>query len=149
VSGSKSPADWRVIESSLRARGLWNEDGISRRARARFCRKCRAPIMVGLDSDVMGTAAVCDPAPINVLGEVQALMTGRATYALRWLGGRWEIDHRDSFQIKGSPAGSNPRYEVLAEHRCHAPINAANMRAPYLERPGDKKAESDDDNPPF
>jgi hypothetical protein len=139
--------DRRIIEASLRNRGLWNADGVSRKARARLCKKCQAPVMVGLDDERCGIPVTVDPTPLNALGEVQALMTGRATFSLRYVAGRYEIDHRDSFRISGTPAGSDPRLEVLAEHECNSPPVDSSMRGNYL--PAKNAKTIDDDNPPF
>lgn len=139
--------DWRVIEASMRARGLWNEDGIARRARARLCPKCGDPIMVGLDADVAAYPAKCDPTPLNALGEVQALMTGRATWHLNYIGGRYEINYRYAEHIKAHPAGSDPRVEVLAEHKCGM-ATPVNLRGAYMDTPHTRKA-NDNDEPPF
>lgn len=60
---------------------------------------------------------MCDTRPLSRLGELDALMRGRATYSLKRGGGRLELWHRDDFRIAGSPAGEG-RADVLAEHVC-------------------------------
>lgn len=106
------------IKAVLEARGLWNHDGINRKAHGRLCHRCGSPTMVGLDADRCALAAVCNPQPLTVLGELQALLSGLRTFTLTWLGGRYEIDYRDQWRIKGSPPGSEANTDVLAEHKC-------------------------------
>lgn len=91
-------------------------NGIGRRARHRVC-GCGAIVLVGLDADRCAGEARVDTAPVTAVGEVVALLTGRATYLLR-TAGRTEIDHRSRWHIRGANAD---QATVLAEHRCHTP----------------------------
>lgn len=123
-----------VLESHLRARGLWNPDGVHRAARARYCKKCGAVVLVGLDDDTSAFTAIADPFPLDGPGELTALLTGRTTYRLRWAGGRYELDARDQFHIAGSPPGAldvtGRLVEVLAAHACGQVLSTAALADP-------------------
>jgi hypothetical protein len=104
------------LQRQLETAGRWNSDGIGRSLTAGCCRSCKQPVVRGLDADVAGIPATCDPEPIDQAGELLALVAGRATYTVRHIGGRWQIGYRDHWRIKaGRPAA------VLAEHRCGSP----------------------------
>lgn len=111
--------NWSMVQRILGARGLANADGISRTVRAGVCRRCHAPILTGLDSDVAALPARVDPEPVDQAGELLAVLAGRATYALRRAGLRLELDARSSFHMKTPPG--NGRFDVLAEHACGTP----------------------------
>jgi hypothetical protein len=148
-SNVTAPRNWDTIKRSLQARGLWNEDGVSRKAKARFCRKCSAPVIAGLDHDRSAAAVHCDPQPLNVLGEAVALMTGRRTFSLRWLGGHYELDVRFAEHISGSPAGSQPGIDILASHLCNSPDLPVHMHGQPTSRPATPTFGDDLDQPPF
>lgn len=92
-----------------------NPDGVTRRARATYCRSCGATVIRGLDAETAAASVTVDPNPIGALGEILAIAAGRSTYSLTWRGGRYEIDYRDQFTITGSPPDS---LYVVAAHRC-------------------------------
>jgi hypothetical protein len=146
---AKTP--WAVVKASLIARGLWDADGITRKARGRLCSQCGAPVIVGLDHDRCAMAVFLDPSPVNVLGEAMALLAGRQSYSLRWVGGHYEIDVRYPEHITGSPAGTNSRLEVLATHVCHSAPLPNSLRGQAVAAPTPiKGADRDlDDQPPF
>lgn len=77
--------------------------------------------MSGLDADRAAVAVKVDPRPLAPAGELAALLSGRATFAFRWLAGvgRYEIDMRDPWAIAGNPPGTQRNVDVVAEHRCH------------------------------
>jgi hypothetical protein len=125
-----SGTDWRVIESSLRARGLWDADGVHEKVRARLCPKCGAPVMVGLAD---GAPVAVDPVPLNRIGEASALLAGRTTFALRYLG-RYELSWRSAEHITGTPAGTNARLEVVAEHMCNSLPAETSLGPPMQDR---------------
>lgn len=107
------------LKTKLQRDGLMDEDGLTRRARARRCKQCRAYLLAGLDGDICALPAYVDPTPLSALGEAAALILGRRTYALWYFGGRLELSPRDQFQIKGSPAGQpKNRFDVHVEHIC-------------------------------
>jgi hypothetical protein len=114
---SDGPPRW--LQGLLEAKGAWNSDGVSRRARATFCRKCGAVVLRGLDFEPAGAAVSVDPTPLDAFGEAMALLHDRRTYWLAWRGDRYEINPRWPEHIRGEPAGTG-RHDVLAEHRCHA-----------------------------
>lgn len=143
------PARWETIKQVLESRGLWNADGIGRKARARYCTKCRAPVIAGLDDERSAMVVFVDPDPaLNATGEVIALMQGRRTYSLRWLAGRYEIDHRDSYRIQGDPAGSRGDMEILVLHNCIPFFVPDSALARHIERQTSTFGD-DLDQPPF
>lgn len=97
------------------------ETGATRRARAGRCGKCQRHVMRGIDADVSGWVVEADPEPLSRLGEALALMAGRTTVELRWLGDRYEMDSRNQSRIRGSPAGTNG-VDVLVRHDCDLAI---------------------------
>ena len=106
----------------LVAQGLRDGDtGAMRRARAAYCLRCHALVMRGIDAPFGGMSRDVEPAPLSRIGEALALMSGRRTYTLAWRGDRYEIDHRDQWQIRGSPAESRAGVDVVVEHDCDAP----------------------------
>lgn len=114
--------NWTRIKAHLQAQGYMDENGLTRRVTAKTCTDCHAPVLAALDADVCAFSVHVDPAPLSVVGEALAVITGRRTYALRRLGGRHLLSRRSSFAIAGSPAGSAraARYDVLADHACAA-----------------------------
>lgn len=78
--------------------------------------------MRGLDDERAAGTAVVDSRPLNAMGELIALLEGRATYDLAWRGSRYEIDFRYVENVKGNPPGSRPNVDVVCEHRCDQPI---------------------------
>lgn len=95
--------------------------GATRAARLRRCPTCTTTVLAALDADTCARRVTADPLPLSPLGEALALIGGRATYALWYWGGRLELNHRTSFHIKGTPAGTTDRFDVVAEHRCGYP----------------------------
>ncbi len=107
------------LQIHLEAKGLWDQDGVSRAARARRCKGCRRYVLVGLDGDRCALPVAVDPEPLSALGEAAALLTGRTTYRLAFLSSRLELDARDRYQIRGDAAGrTGPQHDVLAAHAC-------------------------------
>ena len=98
-------------------KGYIDQRGIGRGAQARFCRRCGRVVMAGTDSPVAGITVLCDPVPLDSLGELYALVAGLSTYELRFGGGRYEIEARDQFHIAGNPPMSGV-FDVLTDHRC-------------------------------
>jgi hypothetical protein len=113
--------------------------GATRAAGIRLCPKCRAPILTGLDADMCALTVRVDPTPLTELGEAVALLQGRMTYNLASGPSRKELDQREAHHI-GAPRKS----PVLAQHRCHQPLDAFAAPAPKIER-----IVADDDTPPF
>jgi hypothetical protein len=108
-----NPVERRLIKA-----GLMDADtGATRSAKAVRCRTCRRSVLRGISADWGGLSVDVDPAPLSRLGEVLALLADRATFELRWLGDRYEIDRRDQFRIRGNPAGTNG-VDVLVRHDC-------------------------------
>lgn len=105
-----------AVAEAIAVRTGVNPTGITRRARAGACRRCYGRVLRGLDDDVAAFTATADPWPLTGVGELQALLQGRSTYAL--YGKPPSLDIRDPWQIKGRPADT---VVVLAEHRCGTP----------------------------
>lgn len=139
------PVDWERVHARRRAEGFEDESGYSRRARAGRCDKCRAPIMAGLDGDLLAFTARCDPWPVDAQGELLALLTGRRTYRLRW-SGRYELDPRTVIEIRGA---STSDVEVLVEHRCGQPIPALTREHPNPARRSPPSATTTTTEPPY
>lgn len=57
-----------------------------------------------------------DPEVLDTLGELRAILAGRRTYTRHTYSG--EVHHRPAYKIRERPAGSRPRQDVHAEHRC-------------------------------
>ena len=77
------------------------------------CRQCSAPILGGYDSERCGLWAEVDILAIDQAGELLAIMSDRHTYAIR----HGELDRRDHWMIRGSPAGARGVL-VVPQHRC-------------------------------
>lgn len=100
----------------------------ARYAKARRC-KCAAMTLQGLDADVAALHVTVDPEPLNIEGELAALLTTRRTYTLRPVNTssgkiRHELTHRPSWRITGTPPRIGAPYDVLVSHRCGAPMGA-------------------------
>lgn len=115
-----------MILVRLARAGLVDDHGhaVGRKAKARSCPVCRRAVMTGLSSAFGGFAVSADPQPLSPMGEALALMAGRGTFSLRWLGDHYELDKRDHFRIRGSPAGTKG-IDVLVEHECAKPYGGS------------------------
>jgi hypothetical protein len=133
------------LQQHLEQLGQWNDDSVFRRARTVLCRTCGAPVARGLDGDVCALAAVADLTPLNQLGELTMILTGRATYDLCWRNSRYEIDRRDQWAIQARPPG-RPNH-VVAEHQCGNPIPTEHV-TPYPQAPT-TRAVVGSDKPPY
>jgi len=116
------------LQPILEARGAWNGDGVSRRAHAITCR-CGQTVIRGLDADRAALPISADPQPLNQLGEVLTLTTGRHTYDLEWRNGRYELNPRRAAHIANSPPNSSPDTSVVAEHQCGRSAPALEMQS--------------------
>jgi hypothetical protein len=102
----------RHVQAKLIGEGVINE-----RRLTEYAQRWRCPLGCGaelLASQDMGLERWADPVPLTPLGELQAILAGRATYwhVMGYLEPRRERD------IEGMSAADT---DVLAEHRCHAP----------------------------
>lgn len=136
---------WDQIRRSLVERGVMTEGGTTRKARGRSCPHCGAPVLAGLDDDRCAKEAVVDPTPVNALGEATALLQNRFTYSLRWADAYY-LDPRDQWNIAASPAGTDPRIEIVVQHKCGTQL-AATMHT--ISTVGPKIKEITGDEPPF
>lgn len=92
--------------------GAITQSGLSRKAKARECRKCRAWVLAGLDGDVAAMEAIADPHYLTAVGELEALLDERTTYDLE----HGRLYRRYHWNIAKRAAGT--RHLVLAQHRC-------------------------------
>jgi hypothetical protein len=109
-----------LIDHLIRA-GHMTESGVTRRARVRTCDRCGDVALVALDDDMCAFEVAADPHPLTALGEAMALLEQRRTFELTKSAGGYQLDRRGPGQITGRPAGTTPRADVLAEHRCRTP----------------------------
>lgn len=140
----RKPFDYNALKRKQLKDGVIDEDGTGRRARTMLCRRCGAPIFAGLDDDRTAFTARVDTNPLDVNGELVAVMTGRRTYRLSWRG-RYELDPRTAIEISAQPAGD---VEVLAEHRCGQPLPSA-RRGAQTARTAPRTASLAPDTPPY
>jgi hypothetical protein len=108
---------WEYVKAKLVENGSMDVAGNTRRAKARGCTRCHAPVIAGYDADLCARLVVVDPYPLTALGEAVAQLQGRYTCALH-RGGRPELDTRTDWRIAHTPAGSK-RFDVLASHVCN------------------------------
>jgi hypothetical protein len=99
--------------------------------------------MVGPSADT-GLECRADPQPLTNFGEALALMAGRDTFELRWIGDHYEIAIRDHFRIRGSPAGSG--VDILVAHDCELADDWPTMQSAFS---GYVAPETIGNNPPF
>ena len=134
------------VEEALRAKGIWNDDGVSRSARARRCKECAAVILVGLDGDRCGGVARVDLTPLTPLAEALAVSTlDLMTYRLRWSVDHYEIDPRWQWDTEGAPAAPGT-VDVLPAHRCGQPVSTLPLARPHQRT---TRTVGPDDVPPF
>lgn len=81
----------------------------------RRCRRCRQPIRAG-QTEPPRIDVETDVAALGPLGELEALTTGRATYAHHVRPDR--LTHRTGRAIRTAPAGTVAGIDVLPAHRC-------------------------------
>lgn len=120
--------------------GLWNADGITRKAKIRT-HACGVIVLTGLDADTCAYPAVCDPTWLTPLGEALALIEGRHTYDY-WLIARTIDGPRTHHRISYAPATDTGSTRVLATHVC------GTRRLPHFDIPTTRTQEATDD-PPF
>lgn len=121
------------------------ETGATRTARTRRCPTCRRPIIHGLDANWAAQIACCDPWPLTPIGEALTLLAGRRTWSLTFAG-RYELDYRDHWRIRGLPAAT--RHDVLAAHECGLPPpHSSRTHSVLLDAPNLRQHQPTD--PPF
>jgi hypothetical protein len=98
-------------------------NSFGRLARWTICPRCGLVTLSGWDAyDDYAGHYVTDPAQLDTLGELAALLAGRDTFELRTdPDGSKTISRRDQHRIRASPAG-NHRWPVIPEHRCGQPL---------------------------
>ena len=118
-----STRTWTQLRDHLIATGAMTPNGTTRRAQPRLCRTCNAHVITGLDADLTALAAIADPTPLDQLGELTAIATGRPTYTLERDGPRLVLNYRDAGRIAHRPPGGI-RYDVVPAHVCGRPLPA-------------------------
>lgn len=118
------------VVAHLIAVGKLDDDGVTRRARPTQCRSCAAVVITGLDHDRVAVSVTVDPMPLSAAGELEALLTKRATFTVRRDGrGSLEINPRDLSQMKARSAGAIAGADCVAEHRCTSfPLSGTDSR---------------------
>lgn len=61
-----------------------------------------------------------EPEVLTPLGELRVILAGGRTYTRHVYSGA--VHHRGAYEIRTRPAGSRPRQDVHAGHRCPAPL---------------------------
>lgn len=111
-----------AVQLAIEATGAVTPERISRAVSRHICRHCQSPTLRALDGDVLAFDVTVNPDPIDELGELLAIATGRRTYDAITTTGRMELEPRRPAHIP------NRRHPVLAEHRCHEPLPTARTR---------------------
>lgn len=123
------------VQSALIASGDLTPTRISTRPQHRPCPTCRAACQTAIPTLLSGAHWV-DAWPTTTLGELLALTSGRATYAVR----PREMEMRDEFYIGAIDA--NRAGFIHAAHICGNP-------SPIHPRPKFFRAPSNFSTPPF
>jgi hypothetical protein len=89
-----------------------------RDARPVRCPDCKAQVLRGVNDNVAAFTVWVDQAPLGVVGEALAHLTGRATYALRRHGANLRLYRRDQWQIGSRAAVGRFPVDVVADHCC-------------------------------
>lgn len=123
------------LHAHLVTQGHIAPNGTGRRAQARRCPHCRHNVIVGDDDERCALTATCDPQPLTPLGEALARVDGLATYNLAAIRGGYQLWYRGPEHIEGKPAGTNPREDVLRQHRCGNPPPVGPLTMPSVHIP--------------
>lgn len=125
----------RRVFDQLVTSGVIDARGISDRPMARRCPSCSAPTIAAWQDGILDAVHV-DPVALTPLGELQALASGRATFA-HWGGDSGGLDTRRASSISRSPAGA-PLCPVRPEHRCGSPpLDAIPQPRSFRDLPAD------------
>ena len=117
MTPQKKMPNWlrQVIETK-------NPTAFGKFARFETCGWCGAIIISGWDAydDYAGKYRL-DPAGLDTLTELAAIMTGRLTFELRTTHEGMTISRRDSHRIEARRPETHD-WPVLPEHRCQKPL---------------------------
>lgn len=95
---------------------------ISTRATLALCTSCGMPVLA---AHAEGIPTTVDVTPLTRRGELLTVTEGRACFALR----AGELVHRDMHRL------ITPANVVVAEHRCHDPVDSARHESwPAVQR---------------
>jgi hypothetical protein len=119
---------------------------VSRKARRDRCKGCGAPILRGLDADLLAIDVKVDNVPLTPLGEVVARRAGLGTWVLSPNPPGLSVNCREDFSIRAKPAGSLYRADVVPGHQCRRRWFAACVSESHLPRPPTNSAGG---RPPF
>lgn len=98
--------------------------GATRRARVTTCRTCHRSVIVGFVGDpgprgCCAIATVLEVTPLTNDGEALAILNGRSTYPIRWVGDHYQIGPwRSQLYIRNLPAENNRQVDIHVEHSC-------------------------------
>ena len=116
----------------------------SRTIHATTCCSCRAPILTGLDADVLAVTVSVDWTHLNEQGELQALLQGRTTYRLEAPPGqRPRLTRRRAPQIRAKRKQWQ-QFDIVPDHKCGNPLPAISTRIITANQQADRDAP-----PPF
>jgi hypothetical protein len=103
---------------------------VTRHATAQDCVTCGAAVLVGVDADTAGVPVTVDRQPVDRVGEVLAIISGRRTYELCRTGSgqrsRRVLEPRPPSRIRDDALRL---HTVHAEHRCGQPLPVAPVTA--------------------
>lgn len=107
------------LKNQLIDKGVWNADGINRKARLQH-HSCGLLVLTGLDADTCAWPATCDPTWLTPLGEALALINGTPTYDY-WIHAKTIDGPRTAQRITWLPAADTGSTRVLPAHTCGGP----------------------------
>lgn len=124
------PAPAPITEPRPTSRGwraehpfAWVTGGGWRAARPDRCRRCKTPVLAGLDDSHCAFGVAVDLAPVTAIGEAVLLLQHRPSYLLTRAGLAVVLTRRPWQVITSLPAESG-NHDVLPEHRCHQTVPA-------------------------
>lgn len=136
-----------VLDHLVRS-GTLAPDGSGRRAKLRPCPTCGVRVLVGDDDDTCALTIHAELAALGRDGERWAHLSGRRTVDLTRSGRGLLMYRRGVEDIGARPAGTDPREDVLAEHRCGHPVPASLTTTSHLEI-RHRRTVHPSDQPPF
>lgn len=106
-------APW--LQDKLIHDGVLTHDKVTRKPQQRTCPTCRVRVLVAIEHLATTTVTV-DATPTTTKGELDALLTGRSTFAVF---DRESIERRFDFDITDIDA--DKAGNIHPEHQCNAP----------------------------
>lgn len=127
------------LKNQLIDKGVWNTDGIHRKARLAI-HTCGHLVLTGLSADTCAWPTTCDPTWLTPLGEALAAIDHRHTYDY-WTTAQHLNGPRDAQRITWRPASDDGPTRVLPQHVCGTPP------LPHYPAPPTTTKETTDDPP--